>query len=69
MTVTNVESQWLVRVMRTISSVTIEEPCLPKPRLAADRSVPKGTAEDVLRAAQDFIQTLRDAENLSVSRL
>ena len=55
MTVTNAESEWLVRVMRTISTVTIEEPCL-----AFDRSVQDCAAEDVLRAAQSFIRVLQE---------
>ena len=55
MTVTNAESEWLVRVMRTISTVTIEEPCL-----AFDRSAPDCAAEDVLRAAQSFIRVLQE---------
>jgi len=55
MTVTNAESEWLVRVMRTISHVAIEEPCL-----ALDRSARTGAAEDVLRAAQSFIQILNE---------
>ena len=54
MTVTNAESEWLVRVMRTISHVAIEEPCL-----ALDRAR-TGAAEDVLRAAQSFIQILNE---------
>jgi hypothetical protein len=55
MTVTNAESEWLVRVMRTISTVTIEEPCPAFDRLAQDCA-----AEDVLRAAQSFIRVLQE---------
>ena len=55
MTVTNAESEWLVRVMRTISTVTFEEPSL-----ALDRSAQDCAAEDVLRAAQSFIRVLQE---------
>ena len=55
MAVTNAESEWLVRVMRTISNVTFEKPCL-----VLDRSAGEGAAENVLRAAQSFIRVLKE---------
>jgi len=57
MTVTNAESEWLGRVMRTISSVAMEEPWL-----APADPVREGLAEDVVRAAQGFIDVLKELE-------
>jgi hypothetical protein len=54
MIMTNSERQWLARVMHTISHVTIMEPCN-----ALDRPVQNGAGEDVLRAAQNFIEVLQ----------
>jgi len=55
MTVTNAESEWLGRVMRTISSVAMEEPWL-----APADPVREGPAEHVFRAAQSFIDVLKE---------
>jgi hypothetical protein len=54
MSMTSAESQWLARVMLTISHVALGEPCN-----AVETSVRKGAAEEVLRAAQSFIQVLQ----------
>jgi hypothetical protein len=56
MTVTNAESEWLGRVMRTISNVAMQEPWL-----APADPVREGPADDVLRAAQSFIDVLQES--------
>jgi hypothetical protein len=58
MTMTSAESQWLARVMLIISHVALGEPCN-----AVESSV-QGAAEEVLRAAQSFIQVLEHADDL-----
>jgi hypothetical protein len=54
MTMTNSESQWIARVMRTINHVAFMVPCN-----TMARPLQKGAGEDVLRAAQTFIQVLK----------
>ena len=54
MTLTNSESQWLARVMYTISDVTFINPCN-----ALDRPVQNGAGGDVLLAAQNFIEVVQ----------
>jgi hypothetical protein len=58
MTMTNSESQWVSRVMRTISYVAFIEPCN-----TMARPLRKGAEEDVLRAAQSFIQALKRGDS------
>jgi hypothetical protein len=62
MIMTNSERQWLTRVMDTINHVTIMVPSN-----ALDRPVQNGAGEDVLRAAQNFIEVLRRGHQEAVN--
>jgi hypothetical protein len=54
MATTASEGRWLAQVMHTISCVTAKENCT-----AVDRPMQRIAAENVVRAAQDFIQLLQ----------
>jgi hypothetical protein len=54
MTMTSSESQWIARVMRTISYVAFVEPCN-----TATEAMPKSAGEDFLRAARSLSQILK----------
>ncbi len=61
MTLTRSETQWIARVMHTISYVAFVESCST---LAG--TVQKGAGDEVVRAAQSFIEKLK-RENAEAS--
>ena len=56
MAMTNSESQWLARVLRTIAHVTVIEPS------NVDGSAKKEPGEHVLHATRNLIRILNDIE-------
>jgi hypothetical protein len=66
MTMTSSESQWVARVMHTISYVAFTESCD-----TMVGTLQKGAGEEVMRATLSFIEKLKreDADNLTTRSL
>jgi hypothetical protein len=62
MTMTSSETQWVARVMHTISDVAFIESCN-----TVTGSIQKGAGEEVIRAARSFIEKLKQEDAGSVT--